>query len=428
MKLIYQIILKVSVALVFLLTAWATFFYFALQVEINDEVDDALENYSEIIIIKALAGQELPAENGGSNNSYRIKEVDEDYVKEHPVIRYADADIYIPELQETEPARILTTIFRDGSGSYFELTVATPSFEKDDLREAILNWIVFLYIILLLIIIGINVWVFSKSMRPLYALLNWLDTYNVGGENIPLENNTKISEFRKLNDAAIRYAGRAEQMFDQQKQFIGNASHEIQTPLAVCQNRLEWLTDNTDLSEEQLSEILKTRRSIDYIIRLNKSLLFLSKIDSGQFTDSVLVDMNALLERQLDLYKDIYDYRNIKVTLEDRADLSVEMNESLATALVTNLLKNAYVHNSDNGYIRIKIDSTSIQFCNGAVSGALEGERIFERFYQGAKKEGSTGLGLAIVSAIGKHYGICVTYRYFEGEHRFVLSWDKKNY
>ena len=141
-----------------------------------------------------------------------------------------------------------------------------------------------------------------------------------------------------MNDAAIRYARRTEQLFDQQKQFIGNASHEIQTPLAVCQNRLEWLTDNTELTEEQLVEILKTRQTIEYIVRLNKSLLFLSKIDSGQFTDNVSVNMNELLERQLDLYKDKYSYRNIKVELEKRSQLIVDMNESFATALDKNLL------------------------------------------------------------------------------------------
>ena len=183
-------------------------------------------------------------------------------------------------MKDTEPARILKTIFQNDSGVYFELTVATPSFEKEDLRNSILNWIIVLYVTLLLIIIGINTWVFYRSMRPLYTLLHWLDDYTVGGENKLLKNDTKISEFKKLNDAAIRYARRTEQLFDQQKQFIGNASHEIQTPLAVCQNRLEWLTDNTELTEEQLVEILKTRQTIEYIVRLNKSLLFLSKIDS----------------------------------------------------------------------------------------------------------------------------------------------------
>ncbi|MBO1704433.1 HAMP domain-containing histidine kinase, partial [Eubacterium callanderi] len=71
-----------------------------------------------------------------------------------------------------------------------------------------------------------------------------------GQKNIPLINNTRITEFRKLNDAALRNARRAEEQFEQQKQFIGNASHEIQTPLAVCRNRLEMLAEDNSLSEK----------------------------------------------------------------------------------------------------------------------------------------------------------------------------------
>lgn len=73
-----------------------------------------------------------------------------------------------------------------------------------------------------------------------------------GKENEALNNDTQITEFRKLNDAAVRYAERTEQMFEQQKQFIGNASHEIQTPLAICRNRLEMLMDDDSLSEINL--------------------------------------------------------------------------------------------------------------------------------------------------------------------------------
>ena len=192
MKLIYQIILRVSVALVILLTAWAAFFYFALQTEINDEVDDALENYSDMIIMQVLAGEKTLSSGDGSNNSYQIREVTREYAESRSAISYTDAKIYIPRLQDTEPARILKTIFQNDSGVYFELTVATPSFEKEELRNSILNWIIVLYVTLLLIIIGINTWVFYRSMRPLYTLLHWLDDYTVGGENNLLKNDTKI--------------------------------------------------------------------------------------------------------------------------------------------------------------------------------------------------------------------------------------------
>ncbi len=86
----------------------------------------------------------------------------------------------------------------------------TPTIEKDDLQEAILWWIVYLYLFLLLTILLINVLVLHRTLRPLYALLRWFDGYTVGGKNAPLANDTKVIEFRRLNEAANRYAERAE--------------------------------------------------------------------------------------------------------------------------------------------------------------------------------------------------------------------------
>ena len=79
------------------------------------------------------------------------------------------------------------------------------------------------YVALLFCIIIISVWVFYRNMRPLYILLHWL-TVIKQKKNKTLSNDTQITEFRKLNDAAIRYVERTEQMSEQQKQFIGNAS------------------------------------------------------------------------------------------------------------------------------------------------------------------------------------------------------------
>ena len=271
-----------SLVLSVLLTGWAILFYFTVMDEVNDEVDDSLEDYSEIIIIRALAGEELPSKNTASNNQYFLREVTKEYAGSRDDILYKDSMVYIPEKDETEPARILTTIFKDDGEKFFELTVATPSIEKDDLKDAMAGWMIFLYIALLLTIIVINVWVFYRNMRPLYVLLHWLDKYRIGKGNEPLQNNTRVSEFRKLNEAAVRYAERSEQMFEQQKQFIGNASHEMQTPLAICRNRLEMLMEDENLSESQLEELMKTHQTLEHITKLNKSLLLLSKIENGQ--------------------------------------------------------------------------------------------------------------------------------------------------
>lgn len=275
---------------------------------------------------------------------------------------------------------------------------------------------------MLLSIILISVWLFYRNMRPLYVLLHWLDSLQTGKPGQPLQNDTKISEFKKLNEAAVRYTDRMEQLFEQQKQFIGNASHEIQTPLAICLGRLEMLMEDESLSESQLEELVKTQHTLEYITKLNKSLLLLTKIDNGQFADTKQLVLNPLVRQYAADYEEVYSYRCIRVSMEEKGTFELTMNESLAISLITNLLKNAFVHNVDGGHISITITSTSIQFRNTGIQHPLDAAHIFTRFYQGTKKEGSTGLGLAIADSICRMQHLSLCYRYLEGEHCFEIG------
>lgn len=421
MKLFHLVLWRISLALIVVLTVWAGFFYMAVVEEVNDEVDDTLEDYSEGLIIRALSGEDMPTASNGSNNQYYLYEVSESYAASHPQITYRDEMVFITEKSETEPARVLITIFRTEDERYMELVVYTPTIEKLDLLRAILGWIIFLYVLLLLIILSINIWVFRKNMKPLYVLLKWLDSSQLGKKNEPLENTTKITEFRKLNAATMAFAERGEKLFEQQKTFIGNASHEMQTPLAICRNRLEMLMEDETLTEHQLNELIKTHQTLENLTRMNRSLLLLCKIENGQFADTRSVCLNDILTHYLDDYKEVYAYRNITVTVTTDSSFCVEMNDSLVSVLVTNLLKNSFVHNIDGGFIYIKITADTFEISNTGEK-PLDRERIFERFYQGQKKEGSTGLGLALVDSICKANHLTIDYTYVENRHIFTIS------
>lgn len=421
MKLFHLVLWRISLALIVVLTVWAGFFYMAVVEEVNDEVDDTLEDYSEGLIIRALSGEDMPTASNGSNNQYYLYEVSESYAASHPQITYRDEMVFITEKSETEPARVLITIFRTEDERYMELVVYTPTIEKLGLLRAILGWIIFLYVLLLLIILSINIWVFRKNMKPLYVLLKWLDSSQLGKKNEPLENTTKITEFRKLNAATMAFAERGEKLFEQQKTFIGNASHEMQTPLAICRNRLEMLMEDETLTEHQLNELIKTHQTLENLTRMNRSLLLLCKIENGQFADTRSVCLNDILAHYLDHYKEVYAYRNITVTVTTDSSFCVEMNDSLVSVLVTNLLKNSFVHNIDGGFIYIKITANTFEISNTGEK-PLDRERIFERFYQGQKKEGSTGLGLALVDSICKANHLTIDYTYVENRHIFTIS------
>lgn len=423
MKLFYRVLLHLLAGILVVLSGWAVVFYMGILEEINDEVDDSLEDYTELIVTRSLAGKELPSHDSGSNNQYYLREVDASYALSREAISYRDSMVYISEKKETEPARILTTIFKDKDERYYEVSVYTPTIEKQDLREAMFQLLVGLFVSLLIAILVINVWVFRRSMRPFYRLLVWLDNYRLGKKNVSLDNPTRTTEFRKLNEAVVRYATHSEELFEQQKVFIGNVSHELQTPLAVCQNRLEMLMEDETLNEQQMGEILKTYQTLEYVSKLNKSLLLLSKIDNSQFVEAADVCLNEVLHRYVEDYREVYAYRDIQLQMEEKGEFRLRMNETLAVVLVTNLLKNAFVHNINKGRVGIEISAGSISFRNTGTGEELDEKRIFERFYQGSRKrEGSTGLGLAIVDAICRQYRLKVSYRWEDGMHCFEIG------
>ena len=426
MKLIYRILLHLSVVLSAVLTGWAIYFYAGIVEEVNDETDDALDDYAERIIRRYLAGVHLPSEDNGTNNSFYVHAVTKDYLHHHPAIEYIDESVFIAEKGETEPARTLRTVFRDRAGRYFLLSVSTPTIDKDDLKQAILWRIITLYVALLVTILTVNVWVYSRSMRPLYRLLRWLDTYTVGRPHTPLTAHSAVTEFRRLYDAVRRHTDRTEQAFEQQKQFIGNASHELQTPLAVSLGRLELLADSTPaLTEAQLAEVIKTQQTLRRAVRLNRSLLFLTKIDNRQFLDQTDLCLDALLRRDLEDLQEVYASRRITVDLTAvDPPLRASMHESLADALVSNLLKNAFVHNHPDGRILIRIATPTLTIANTGPAASLDPTHLFDRFHQGPHRvEGSTGLGLSIVRAICRLYAIDIRYAFTADRlHTFTLT------
>ena len=166
MKLFHNVMLHVSAVSVVVMTAWAVLFYWAIIAEVNDEVDDSLEDYSENLIIRYLNGEDMPSLNNGSNNQFYMYDVSEEYAKTYPQISYRDEMVYIDEKLEYEPARILMTIFKTDSG-YKELVVYTPTIDKIDLQQYILGWIIALYIGIILILLLLNMWIFRRNMKPL---------------------------------------------------------------------------------------------------------------------------------------------------------------------------------------------------------------------------------------------------------------------
>ena len=420
MKLIHYTFRNLSIPLLIILTAWACCFYFVIMHEIDDETNDSLENYKEIIIKTVLADSTLLHDHVDIMTKYYIREVPES--EAYPdKDEFFDSTTYIEIEMEDEPVRVLRTWFMTADRKYYELTIETSTLEKEDMAEAIFVSIIILYVSLLCCILLVSHFVFKSSFRPLYTLVKWLKEYRPGKQQAPLVNQTKVEEFKILNQAIQTATNRSTEMYNQQKQFVENASHELQTPLAICMNKLELLSENPDCTEEQLSEIAGINHTLRGIIKMNKSLLLLSRIDNKQFPDTSEIDFNKLINKYLPDFEDMYEYKNIHVTYTETGTLIYTMNESLASTLLSNLLKNVFIHNIESGSIAISVTGRTLTISNSSESTGLNEATLFNRFEKQTHKKESTGLGLAIVKSITSIYGIDIKYKY-DGLHKFILT------
>lgn len=420
MKLIHYTIRNLSFPLLVIMAVWACIFYFLVLHEVNDETNDTLQNYKEIIIKEALADSTLLKDNVGIMNSYYIREIPKEQANlAHD--EFYDATKYIEIENEHEPIRVLRTCFMTPNEKYYELKIEISTLEKEDLTETVLWGTILLYMILMGCILIVTHYVFRKSFRPLYAMLEWLRSYHPSRPSEPLKNETAVEEFDTLNKAFQSATERGIRVYEEQKQFVENASHELQTPLAVCLNKLELLSENPDCTEEQLAEIADLHRVLRGIVKMNKSLLLLSRIENKQFPETVDLSITALVKESMEEFAEMYEGKNIRAYLIKEASLTCRMNESLANTLVKNLLKNAYIHNMSGGEIYVEITENTLSIENTSDSPELNRDKLFKRFGKQCNRPDSTGLGLAVIQSICLIYNLKITYAY-QGKHRFILT------
>lgn len=429
MKLLHAISLRLLALTAIVLAFWSFFFYFEMIEEVNDEVDDTLEDYAEAIIVRSLAGEEIPTVSIGTNNQFFQKPVSEEYARQHKHIRYSDRDVFIHEKNEYEPARVLSYIYQDNDGQFHELEVSTPHIDKDDLRETIFYAVVVLFGSLLLSVIAVSVFSIHRTMRPLRRLLRWVENFQIGKKSQPLDNPTRIREFAQLNTTVEESMMRSQQLFEQQKTFLGNASHELQTPIAATMNRLEMLINDDTLSEAQMGSLLKAIHSLENMSQLNRSLLTFSKIENGQFNDAQGVDFTRLAEEILTELQPLFALRKITVEKQWRESFVPAIDPTLARMMLTNLMKNAFVHNRDGGTIVIESRSQRFSIANDGQEQPLDAEKIFEPFFRNALKSQKTeeekntsGIGLALVRAICIQSNLTIRYDFENSRHHFHIS------
>jgi len=421
MKLLSYTYRKLALLLFLLMGVWGVLFYYAIIDEVVDETDDTLENYGEILMESALHDPSILKTEGSLMSFYKFTPISEEEGRHYRQVFY-DATVYIELEDEDEPVRVMCTAFCMPDGQYYELKLMISILERDDMVEAML-WYLGALFLLFLICTSIGIQLVLKGVfRPLHKLLDWLHRIQPGKEVPPLDNPTKIREFRQLSDAALDMGNRSYKAYEEQKQFIENASHELQTPLAIVRGKVELLAESEGMTEQQMEQLDEIYATLGRAVKLNKSLLLLSRIENGQYAEMEDVSVDGILDELLPDLMDIYEHKQVRlIRKREEQPFIIRCNHSLAQILVSNLVKNSLLHNREGGELQVLTTPTSLVIRNtGDVP--LDGEKLFRRFYHGMDgKKDSTGLGLAIARSIALLSSLKLTYEWQDGMHSFCL-------
>lgn len=302
--------------------------------------------------------------------------------------------------------------------------VLTPEAGKED-RFIIIGAVTILtmlfFILLLVGFILLNRRISKSLWLPFYDSLAKIKNFDINTQQPISFEKTNVAEFTELNSSLDKLISGNIAAYKQQKEFADNASHELQTPLAVVQSKLELLLQGQSLTAEQYNTIEEALKALARVGRINKNLLLLTKIENSQYMESENVNLSDLLQHSITLLTGFSETKEIQIQQKIPQDIFIKGNKILVEILLNNLIVNAIRHSNANSNICIELSPDKLIISNtGTVP--LNEEQLFRRFASASSESPGTGLGLALVQQICKRYNWSVQYNFKNNLHLFSVQ------
>jgi signal transduction histidine kinase len=406
---------------VILLLAAIPFFYFTLQKIMVASIDEHLMTTKTLVIPRireAIAHNEL---QGLNYFEYNIR-----FEKSESGAR--EDSLYTAELTDSFsntilPQRLLSSQIYINRESY-RLQIKTSLTDKYALIKRIVGVFMILLLLLLSGLLIINRILSKKIWKPFYSTLHRLHEYRVDKQAVLQLETSSVKEFNDLNKAIEELTKRDFNAYISQKEFAENASHEMQSPLAIFQSKLELLMQTKPINEEQASLIDDLANASKRMARLNKSLILLTKIENNQFLEKEPLSVQEMLQKLIRQYKFQIDQKEIELEVSLVNDITIEGNITLLEILLGNLLSNAIRHNVLKGSIFIILKDQKLIVKNTGKSSSLDQNKLFKRFQKDSLDSGSLGLGLEIVKKISDLNHFEIDYSYTDRLHTFSVRFN----
>ncbi len=409
----YNQVNLVTTILIILITG--VIYYQVVSLILNRQIDQNLEVEEQEIFEFVRLNRQLPQVFKSNDQQISFKEVGNVRVLRH----FINTDFYNPKDKEKESGRgLISSVIV--AGRRYKILILESKVETEDLVQIIFGITLTVISILLIVLFIINRLILQSLWQPFYNSMLRLQAFNIADKEkhfVPIASG--IDEFDELDKAISLMAGKVINDYNELKTFTENASHELMTPIAVINSKLDSLLQTDHFSEVQSKLLQDLYQSVARLTHLNKAMLLLAKIENQLMPDKRSIKFDVVLADQLQRFNELFAVKNISVT-SFIAVKEVTANNFLMEILLNNLLGNAIRHNTNGGTIHVELNQQELIICNTGSQQKLQDKDIFNRFNKSPDSEGS-GLGLTISKEICTTNNWLLTYHFKNGLHTFIV-------
>lgn len=300
--------------------------------------------------------------------------------------------------------------------------ITSLDLEQDIMVGMMLQFVLIFIVLCVSLLITLR-FITRRLWHPFDDTLQKTERFNLAQDEVPAFMPTDILEFARLNDSLKKLMEKDRKTYRIQKEFTENASHELQTPIAIMRSKLDLLMQE-QMTELQMGIVSSLYDQNTRMGHLNRSLLLLAKIENAQYSEMQEIEIAAFIRRLLPSYEVLLHALTISFHDSCTMPATVRTNEMLFESLLNNLVINAIRHTSTaDGKIELSLSDHLLTVGNPSDGHPLDEQALFQRFHTSADSSSGNGIGLAIVKAICNFHGWTVRYDFQDGKHIFKVGW-----
>ena len=307
---------------------------------------------------------------------------------------------------------------------YYNVSILKNQSQSDSLIKKIVIMNVGFAMLFFLIMFFVNRHSIKSALSVFYSTIRKLEDFELSKLQTLTLETAEVQEIKKLNEVFEKMATQIYNDFEAQKEYTENVSHELQTPLAIISYKADELMQADNLSKEQLEQLGLLLETTNRLSKINQALIFLTKIDNRFYTQGSSFSLNDLIKEKLQIFETAIQEKNLKLELDLLDITQIYMNPYLAETLIINLIKNAIIHNSNGGLLRIHLSNNIFSISNSGSPLSFPEKDIFKRFSRSENSKNNLGIGLSIVHRICELYTFKITYTY-ANVHQFKIIFKK---